>query len=63
VAGTGLASELISPAAAEGFFHTFSGWLMFVVAFVGLMLVQRVIGLRWGRAPREMAQSAGVEAG
>lgn len=43
VAGTGLASELVSPAAAEGFFHTFSGWLMFVVAFVGLLAVQRVI--------------------
>jgi exosortase len=43
VAGTGLASELVSPAAAEGFFHTFSGWLMFVVAFVGLLGVQRMI--------------------
>jgi exosortase len=43
VAGTGLASELISPAAAEGFFHTFSGWLMFVVAFAGLFAVQRII--------------------
>jgi len=43
VAGTGLASELISPAAAEGFFHTFSGWLMFVVAFAGLLAVQRFI--------------------
>jgi exosortase len=43
VAGTGLASELVSPAAAEGFFHTFSGWLMFVVAFVGLLGVQRVV--------------------
>ena len=43
VAGTGLASELVSPAAAEGFFHTFSGWLMFVVAFSGLLAVQRLI--------------------
>ncbi len=43
VAGTGLASELVSPAAAEGFFHTFSGWLMFVVAFAGLLGVQRAI--------------------
>jgi exosortase len=46
VAGTGLASELVSPAAAEGFFHAFSGWLMFVVAFAGLMAVQRAIGAR-----------------
>ena len=63
VAGTGLASELISPAVAEGFFHTFSGWLMFVVAFAGLMLVQRLIGLRWGRGQGELVQRAEVEAG
>ena len=43
VAGTGLASEWISPAAAEGFFHTFSGWLVFVVAFAGLLVVQQVV--------------------
>src|SRR5882672_4173608 len=48
VAGTGLASELVSPAVAEGFFHTFSGWLIFVVAFAGLLGVQRVIA---GRDP------------
>jgi exosortase len=41
VAGTGLAAEWVSPAAADGFFHTFSGWLVFVVAFAGLLLVQR----------------------
>jgi exosortase len=46
VAGTGLASELVSPAAAEGFFHTFSGWLMFVVAFAGLLAVQRALASR-----------------
>lgn len=60
VAGTGLASELVSPAAAEGFFHTFSGWLMFVVAFAGLLLVQRLIGLR---SARSSGTAAGVEAG
>lgn len=49
VAGTGLASEWIGPAAADGFFHTFSGWLVFVVATVGLLLVQRVFA-RVGRS-------------
>ena len=39
--GTGLAAEWVSPAAAEGFFHTFSGWLVFVVAFAGLLIVQQ----------------------
>lgn len=43
VAGTGLASELVSPAAAEGFLHTFSGWVLFVVAFIGLVAVQRAL--------------------
>ena len=55
VAGTGLASELVSPAAAEGFFHAFSGWLMFVVAFAGLLFVQRLIGLRQGGKSSELA--------
>jgi len=53
VAGTGLVSYWISPAAAEGFFHTFSGWLMFVVALAGLLAVHRALELtrvRWSRA-------------
>jgi exosortase len=43
VAGTGLAAYWVSPAAADGFFHTFSGWLVFVVAFAGLLIVQRFV--------------------
>jgi exosortase len=43
VAGTGLTSELVSPAAAEGFLHTFSGWILFVAAFIGLVAVQRAL--------------------
>ena len=43
VAGTGLASHWFGRAAAEGFFHGFSGWLMFAVAFAGLLAVQRVL--------------------
>ena len=53
VAGTGIASYWISPAAAEGFFHTFSGWLMFVVALAGLLAFHRVLELaraQWTRA-------------
>lgn len=48
VGGTGITSEWISPSAADGFFHTFSGWLMFVVAVFGLVLLQRAL-LRVGR--------------
>ena len=60
VAGTGLASEWISPAAAEGFFHTFSGWLMFVVAFAGLLLVQRVVARIGLRRRPAMPAAAGL---
>jgi exosortase len=40
VAGTGVAAHYAGPEAATGFLHTFSGWLMFVVAFGLLMLVR-----------------------
>lgn len=42
VAGTGFAAHFWSPEAAEGFFHAFSGWIVFAVAFAALMVVQRV---------------------
>ena len=32
VAGTGAAAHYIGPEMAEGFFHTFSGWLVFVAS-------------------------------
>jgi exosortase len=58
VAGTGLMSELVSPAAAEGFLHTFSGWLLFVVAFIGLLAVQRALS---GPTAVPSAATAGVQ--
>lgn len=51
VAGTGLASEWVSPAAADGFFHNFSGWVVFVVATAGLLLVQRALTYFGRREP------------
>ena len=44
VAGTGIAAHFVGPEAAEGFFHTFSGWLVFLVAGVLLLLVQQLAG-------------------
>jgi exosortase len=61
VAGTGLVAEWVSPAAADGFFHSFSGWLIFIVAFAGLLLFQRgmaavcALGVRARRAALEAA--------
>jgi exosortase len=43
VAGTGLAAHFWGAGAAEGFFHTFSGWLVFVVAAALLLLSERFI--------------------
>jgi len=43
VAGTGIAAHRFGAAAAEGFFHEFSGWLVFVAAFALTLAIQRVI--------------------
>jgi exosortase len=61
VAGTGLASHWISPAAADGFFHSFSGWLMFLVALGGLLLLQKAMDTArgWRLRPRPTALEAG----
>jgi exosortase len=43
VAGTGIAAHLYGPEAAQGFFHEFSGWLVFVAAFVMLFLFVKML--------------------
>lgn len=43
VAGTGVAAHYYGVEAAQGFFHTFSGWLVFVVAFGLLFVVTRLL--------------------
>ncbi|HWW86072.1 MAG TPA: exosortase A [Vicinamibacterales bacterium] len=43
VAGTGIAAHQFGPEAAQGFFHEFSGWVVFLVAFALLLGVQRLI--------------------
>ncbi len=45
VAGTGIAAHHFGAAAAEGFFHEFSGWLVFVAAFSLTLAIQRLIVL------------------
>lgn len=52
VAGTGIAAHRFGPSVAEGFFHEFSGWVVFVVAFLLLMALQTLI-IRLAPAPRE----------
>jgi exosortase len=49
VAGTGVAAHYYGPEAAEGFFHTFSGWLVFLAAFAMLFVMHRLIA--WWAPP------------
>jgi exosortase len=60
VAGTGLASHWFGPRAAEGVFHGFSGWLMFAVAFAGLVVTQRVVR-RFSRKTRWLRPGTTVD--
>jgi exosortase len=43
IVGTGLLVQYWDPAKAQGFFHEFSGWLIFVISLMMLYLLHRVI--------------------
>jgi exosortase len=43
VAGTGIAAHHYGPEAAEGFLHTFSGWLVFVSALALLFVLRELV--------------------
>ncbi len=45
IVGTGLLVQYWDPSKAEGFFHAFSGWLIFVISLVMLFLLHQVIRL------------------
>ena len=59
VAGTGIAAHRFGAEVAEGFFHEFSGWLVFVTALVLMLAVQRAI-LRLAPPGRASAVAAAV---
>ncbi len=44
VSGTGILAHYFGDEAAEGFYHTFEGWLVFVVAFILLFVCGIVLG-------------------
>jgi exosortase len=43
VAGTGVAAQYYGPEVADGFLHTFSGWLVFVAALGAVVAVRQLI--------------------
>lgn len=45
VAGTGVAAHVYGEEAAQGFFHSFSGWVVFLTAFAILFVVHKAINL------------------
>jgi exosortase len=48
IVGTGLLVQYWDPQKAEGFFHVFSGWLIFLVSLVMLFAVHRVLHVTLG---------------
>lgn len=54
IMGTGLAGIYWSPDKAEGFFHEFSGWVIFVLSLLMLLAMHsliRLVARRWQRRP------------
>jgi exosortase len=47
IVGTGLLVQYWDPTKAEGFFHAFSGWLIFVVSLLLLFLIHRALQIAW----------------
>ena len=45
--GTGVLGQYLDPDKAQGFFHEFQGWLIFVVSLLILFAVHRLINLVW----------------
>jgi exosortase len=51
VAGTGIAAHYYGAAAADGFFHGFAGWLVFIVAFGMLFVILQIVQRLWPVRP------------
>lgn len=52
VAGIGVAANYYGREAADGFMHTFSGWLVFLVAFLMLLVIYRMLTWVFPERPR-----------
>lgn len=63
VSGTGLIADAYGVEMAEGFYHGFAGWLIFVVAMVLLLLTSCVITRLPPRDPARRQENAGGSSG
>jgi exosortase len=52
VAATGLLAHFVHPDTAKGFFHSFSGLIVFIIAMPLLLLVGRLLSKLQGQAPQ-----------
>jgi exosortase len=57
IVGTGLCVQYWSPDRAEGFFHAFSGWMIFLISFGLLLLVHLALGRLSGQNSATKATS------
>jgi exosortase len=64
VAGTGIAAQYFGAEAATGFFHSFSGWLVFVASFAMILGVERCVRVAsWRPRAATMPATTVCEAG
>jgi exosortase A len=62
VAGTGIAAHRWGPSVAEGFFHEFSGWVVFMVAFALMLGLQQLIARLVPPSPTRVGSATEVAA-
>ncbi len=58
VAGTGIAAHFYGAQAAEGFFHSFSGWIIFITAFIMMFILHRILVIAAPNKPAKPKLSA-----
>lgn len=56
IVGTGLLVQYWDPDKAEGFFHLFSGWLIFVVSMILLLLLHQIFYWIWDREDSDLSE-------
>jgi exosortase/archaeosortase family protein len=57
IVGTGLLVQYWNPEKAEGFFHSFEGWLIFVVSLIMLFVLHSLIVRIWKKDGPEVGRA------